>query len=69
MTKSRINETVERLNLTPQQAAIYLGVPIGTLRKWQAGTRHPPAAVTRLLYVLGAVETLAPDIHNHLLEN
>jgi DNA-binding transcriptional regulator YiaG len=63
----RIVETLNRLNLSDTQAADYLGVPVFTLRKWKTGERVPSAAVVRLLDVLGLVETLAPEIHFHLL--
>jgi len=64
---TRIVETLNRLNLSDTQAADYLGVPVFTLRKWKTGERVPSAAVVRLLDVLGLVETLAPEIHFHLL--
>jgi hypothetical protein len=38
-----------------------------TVRKWRTGERVPAAVVVRLLDVLGLVETLAPEIHFHLL--
>jgi DNA-binding transcriptional regulator YiaG len=63
----RIVETVNRLNLSDTQAADYFGVPVFTVRKWLNGQRVPNAAVMRLLDVLGLVETLAPEIHFHLL--
>ena len=51
-----------RHQLTETQAAGLLGVPVFTLRKWQAGTRAPSAAATRLLDVLGMIEALAPAL-------
>ena len=57
-----------RLNLTEQGLADYLGIPRSTLRHWIAGTRQPGASALRLLRVMGAVEILAPDVHQHLLE-
>ena len=63
----RLRALRERLGLTPGQAAAYLGVPLATWRHWHDGMREPPAAVERLLDVLGVVEALAPDIHARLL--
>jgi DNA-binding transcriptional regulator YiaG len=63
----RLRALRERLGLTPGQAAAYLGVPLATWRHWHDGMREPPAAVDRLLEVLGIVEALAPDIHARLL--
>jgi hypothetical protein len=63
----RLRALRERLGLTPGQAAAYLGVPLATWRHWHDGMRSPPAAVERLLDVLGVVEALAPDIHARLL--
>ena len=56
-----------RLGLSPQGMADYLGVPLPTYRNWRDGHREPPAAVNRLLDVLGIIEALAPAIHDHLL--
>ena len=58
---------MERLGLTAQGAADYLGVPVTTIRKWIDGTRTPGAAVIRLLDVLGIVEAIAPSIHAAML--
>ena len=65
--QSRLADTLVRLNLTDAQGAQYLGVPVHTLRKWLNGTRAPNAAAIRLLDVLGTIEALAPDIHEHLM--
>lgn len=48
--------------LTEQQTAALLGVPVFTLRKWRTGTRAPNAAAVRLVEVLNLVATLAPPI-------
>ena len=56
-----------RLRLTPQQMAAYLGVPLATYRKWEMGTRLPTAAVSRLIDVLGLIETHAPALHARLI--
>lgn len=65
--QSRLSATMERLGLTAQGAADYLGVPVTTIRKWIDGTRTPGAAVIRLLDVLGIVEAIAPSIHAAML--
>jgi DNA-binding transcriptional regulator YiaG len=63
----RIKSTIERLQLTDNQAADYLGVPVFTLRKWLTGEREPGAATYRLVEVLGMLEALAPALHESLL--
>lgn len=52
----------QRHQLTEAQVAGLLGVPVFTLRKWQAGTRAPSAAAVRLLDVVCTLETLAPGL-------
>ena len=47
--------------------AAYLGVPKNTARNWIEGTREPPAAVMRLVEVLGIVEAMVPDLHQSLM--
>lgn len=56
-----------QLRLSVSGLADYLGTAPGTLRKWLNGTRTPPAAVARLVAVLGLVAALAPDLHAHLV--
>jgi DNA-binding transcriptional regulator YiaG len=56
-----------RLGLSVPGLAAYLGAPDPTLRKWMNGTRTPPAAVARLVEVLGLVEALAPAVHAALM--
>jgi len=51
-----------RHQLTETQAAGLLGVPVFTLRKWQAGTRAPSAAAVRLVEVLDMLAALAPAL-------
>lgn len=63
----RITDLQTRHNLTDEQTADYLGVPLHTLRNWRTGKRIPAAVVHKLLDVLGTVEALAPAIHAHLL--
>ena len=56
-----------RLGLTHAQMAAYLGVGVPTYRKWEMGTRLPTAAVSRLIDVLGLIETHAPALHARLI--
>jgi hypothetical protein len=56
-----------RHQLTETQAAGLLGVPVFTLRKWQAGTRAPSAAAVRLVEVLDLVGALAPALLGGLI--
>lgn len=63
----QLRELVSRLQLSDTRAAIYLGVPVATYRKWHAGTRAPAAVAVRLLDVLGMIEALAPGMHAHLI--
>jgi DNA-binding transcriptional regulator YiaG len=56
-----------RLGLSQSGLAQYLGVPLPTVRNWLDGLRSPPALLDRLLHVLAVVETLAPDVHGHLV--
>lgn len=58
---------ITRHQLTEAQAAGLLGVPVFTLRKWQAGTRAPSAAAVRLLEVLDMLNALAPALLNALI--
>jgi hypothetical protein len=53
--------------LTETHGAGLLGVPVFTLRKWQAGTRTPSAAAVRLVEVLGLVAALAPALLDGLI--
>jgi transcriptional regulator with XRE-family HTH domain len=63
VTPAQLAAIAQRLNLSTQALADYLGVPVHTLTKWQNGTRTPPAVAARLLAVLAIVETVAPDLH------
>ena len=56
-----------RHQLTDTQGAGLLGVPVFTLRKWQAGTRAPSAAAVRLVDVLGMLDALAPALLDALI--
>ena len=51
-----------RHSLDKVQTAALMGVPVFTLRHWQAGTRTPTSSAVRLLGVLCLVETMAPDL-------
>jgi len=66
-TRTRVTDTRTRLGLDVDAMASYLGVPVFTYKKWEAGTRVPGAAVTRLLDVLAAVEREAPGLHTRLV--
>jgi DNA-binding transcriptional regulator YiaG len=65
---AHIRTTIERLELTDNQAADYFGVPLFTLRKWLNGERAPGAATHKLVEILGLIEALAPAIHDSLLK-
>ena len=58
-----------RLGLSAPDMARYLGVPLPTWRKWASGERAPPAALWRLIEVLGLIEALVPDLHNQLINS
>jgi hypothetical protein len=58
---------ITRHQLTEAQAAGLLGVPVFTLRKWQAGTRAPSAAAVRLVEVLDMLNALAPALLGALI--
>lgn len=58
---------ITRHQLTETQAAGLLGVPVFTLRKWQAGTRAPSAAAVRLVEVLDMLNALAPALLDALI--
>jgi DNA-binding transcriptional regulator YiaG len=63
----RVRHTLERLHLDDTRGAVYLGVPVFTVRKWITGEREPGAAVARLLDVLGMVEAMAPALHGSFM--
>ena len=54
--------------LSAAAMARYMGVPVFTYRKWEAGTREPNASVVRLLEVLLLIHTHAPKLHNQLIQ-
>lgn len=57
----------DRLGMTQDQFAAYLGVPPITANHWERGLRKPSACAIRLLEVLGEVERLAPEVHALLI--
>ena len=64
-----VRGTLDRLGLNLKQGAAYYGVPETTLRNWLgrvdgAGVSRP---ARRLVEVLAMIETMAPDIHAHLI--
>lgn len=63
----QVTIVMARLGLNQSGLAEYLGVPQSTVNNWFTGIRQPNKSVTRLLYVLGVVETMAPNIHAHLM--
>jgi transcriptional regulator with XRE-family HTH domain len=63
----RLIELRSRLNFSQVQMALYLGVPVYTLRKWESGERESGAALTRLLDVLNFLEVFAPALHDGFL--
>ena len=65
-TVERIRALMARRGMSQMDTARYLGVPQGTIGNWLGGTRVPNKSVARLLDVLGMVEALAPDIHEHI---
>lgn len=58
---------MQRLELNQTQLGVYLGVPQTTVNNWFTGERRPNTAVRRLIYVMGLLEALAPDIHANLV--
>lgn len=66
-TENRVQQLARRLELSPEAMALYFSVPVSTMKKWLEGERSPPAAVTRLVEVLGMVEVTCPDLHDFLL--
>lgn len=63
----QLKSIMQRLNLDEYQASLYFGVPVYTLKKWVTGERKPSSATIRLLEILGIVEALAPELHQHLM--
>lgn len=52
----------KRLGLSDQGMATYLGVPVVTFQQWIRGQRTPNSSARRLIEVLQAVESIAPDL-------
>ena len=68
MPDNRLTALQARLSLPPAAMARYLGIPRSTWDKWYRGEREPPAALWRLVDVLGLLEIACPDLHNLLIE-
>jgi transcriptional regulator with XRE-family HTH domain len=67
MTPENLKAWRARLGLGDVGMAAYLGVPLGTLRKWENGTRTPDTAPLRLFAVLQLIEAQAPELHAAIL--
>lgn len=67
MTPENLKAWRARLGLGDTGMAAYLGVPLGTLRKWENGTRTPDTAPLRLFAVLQLIEAQAPELHAAIL--
>lgn len=67
MTPDTLKTWRARLGLGDTGMAAYLGVPLGTLRKWENGTRTPDTAPLRLFAVLQLIEAQAPELHAAIL--
>lgn len=67
MTSDNLKAWRARLGLGDTGMAAYLGVPLGTLRKWENGTRTPDTAPLRLFAVLQLIEAQAPELHAAIL--
>jgi DNA-binding transcriptional regulator YiaG len=52
----------KRIGLSDQGMATYLGVPVVTFQQWARGQRTPNSSALRLIEVLQAIETFAPDL-------
>ena len=63
----RVHAVADRLGLSDEALAHYLGAPVFTVRKWRSGEREPGAVVAHLLDVLGTLEAIAPQIHDSFL--
>ena len=68
MTPSDLKAWQARLGLSETAFAAYLGVPVGTLRKWLNGTRAPDSAPHRLFDLLHMIEADAPALHGRLID-
>lgn len=53
---------MQRQGMSQAELAIWLGVPISSLRKWLNGERQPSQATVRLVEIMAALETIAPDL-------
>ncbi len=65
--KQQLEQMLTRLNLSEEQGAEYLGVPVYTFKKWLTDQRKPSASAIRLVEVLATIEVLSPDLNNNFL--
>lgn len=68
MNKSELKEWANNLDLTEIEHAAYIGVPLGTYRKWANGQRQLDAAPLELVHLLQLIQTDAPTIHANRLK-
>jgi transcriptional regulator with XRE-family HTH domain len=57
----------QRLALTKEQMAKYLGTSPNTYAKWENGTRYPSRSAAYLFRVLQQAESACPALHKQLL--
>ena len=63
----QLEQMLTRLNLSEEQGAEYLGVPVYTFKKWLTGQRKPNASAIRLVELLATIEVLSPELNNNFL--
>lgn len=68
MTPDTLKAWRARLTLSEHAMAAYLGVPLGTLRKWENGQRQPDSAPLRLFAVLQRIEDDAPFLWRSMVD-
>lgn len=56
-TRGKLLEIREKLGWSRTFCAAVLGVPSGTLRRWEVGTRLPSAAARRLIWIIHTAMT------------
>ena len=66
--KQQLEQMLTRLELSEEQGADYLGVPVHTFKKWLTGQRKPSASAIRLVEVLATIEALSPALNNNFLK-
>lgn len=68
---TRAQSLQRRLGLNDEAFALYLGVPVSTLRKWYAkgeNNRSPNSSAVRLLEVFEVLATFAPALNNTFIK-